>query len=478
MSYNWAYPYINKSFIKHIFEIGSRDCIDANDLATYFNCNVTAFECNPDGIIECKKNINTDRVTLIESAVSNVDGIVKFYPFDVTKYNNIGASSLFEIDFITNRATTDPDYGKRDIQSEIDVRSVRLDTFLQTNTSPDLICMDVQESELLVLEGLGERLKDVKYIITEASLTPTYKGGCDFFKLDSYLKSQGFQFIRTIEGTKFPTKTSSFSSLDILYERSGLSTFDVVIPAGPNDISMINANVSMVKKNVIGYRHIYIVTPIKDIHIDGAIVIQDYFSLDDIAKYHEKSDRNGWYLQQLLKLYAWKYIPDLLETYLVIDSDTFFVKPTTFMNGEKTLYAYGTEYHTPYFIHMKKLHPLLQRTMPYSGICHHMMFQTTYVKDLMELIEDYHGNTSEFWQIFLTQVDSTQIPYSGASEYELYFHYMFQFHPEIVSIRNLKWENSPSYVDSTYDFISWHWYSRDSNYRTFLTFLSECEANK
>lgn len=257
-----------------------------------------------------------------------------------------------------------------------------------------------------------------------------------------------------------------------------MSLFDVVIPAGPNDISMIHHNVSCVQKNVIGYRNIYIVTPVKDLKVNGATVIQDYFSIDDIAKYHGKSDRNGWYLQQLLKLYAWKYIPDLLERYLVIDSDTFFIKPTTFVTEEAALYAYGTEYHIPYFQHMKRLHPSFERTVTCSGICHHMLFQTKYLKELIKLVEDYHKNTSEFWQIFLIQVDPTQIPYSGASEYELYFHYVYHAHPEEALLRTLNWANSPSYIDPTYDFISWHWYSRDSNYRTFLTFLSECEASK
>jgi len=48
-------------------------------------------------------------------------------------------------------------------------------------------------------------------------------------------------------------------------------------------------------------------------------------------------------------------ITQLLDKYLVIDADTFFLKPTKFIENGKCLYNYGTEYEMPYFIHMKKL---------------------------------------------------------------------------------------------------------------------------
>ena len=50
-------------------------------------------------------------------------------------------------------------------------------------------------------------------------------------------------------------------------------------------------------------------------------------------------------------------IPDILDNYLVLDSDTIFLKPTTFFENNIPLYNYGTEYNLPYFIHMINLHP-------------------------------------------------------------------------------------------------------------------------
>jgi hypothetical protein len=54
-------------------------------------------------------------------------------------------------------------------------------------------------------------------------------------------------------------------------------------------------------------------------------------------------------------LYAGRVIPEILEKYLVIDSDTFFLKNVTFVENDKCLYNFGSDYHKPYFEHMFKL---------------------------------------------------------------------------------------------------------------------------
>ena len=62
--------------------------------------------------------------------------------------------------------------------------------------------------------------------------------------------------------------------------------------------------------------------------------------METVAKYHGKLTRNGWYLQQLLKLYAGLTIPNILENYLVVDSDVFFLKPIHFYEDGKFIYTY------------------------------------------------------------------------------------------------------------------------------------------
>lgn len=240
-----------------------------------------------------------------------------------------------------------------------------------------------------------------------------------------------------------------------------MTEFDIVIPVGPLDNSVINQQIPFTKKNIIGYRNIYIITSNKNYNFEGCITIGEDifpFSMETIQQFHGKRERNGWYLQQLLKLYAGKVIPDILDKYLVIDSDTFFIKPTSFIQDNKCLYNYGIEYHFPYFEHMRKLHPSLYKNdKTKSGICHHMIFETKYINKLFKIVENEHND--KFYNIFLKNV----IDYdkSGASEYEIYFNYMLKYHKNHIIIRALKWENLPYLpIKSNYDYVSVHWYLR------------------
>jgi len=241
--------------------------------------------------------------------------------------------------------------------------------------------------------------------------------------------------------------------------------FDIVIPLGKNDIDIIREQIIYTKRNVIGYRNIYIITNMDfNLSLDGCIIIDENsfpFTKSTVASVHGVNDRNGWYLQQLLKLYAGIVIPGVLDRYLVIDADTFFLKPTQFIENDKCLYNYSGENHLPYYEHMAKMIPGLIKTYPdKSGICHHMMFETKWLRELFQKIETIHGDF--FFNCFLRFV--TDIYNSGASEYELYFHYMCQFHNDEISIRKLKFVDAPvkhkTYLNanSTYDYASYHWY--------------------
>jgi FkbM family methyltransferase len=203
-------PFSNyiKGDIKTIFELGSRDLLDSIHLAKFYNLSeVYAFECNPDGIYECRKNmaqldnITKSRVHLIEKAIHTENSEVVFYPFDVNKYNNIGASSMFKIDF-SGRPPHEEDiywaqFGAGFVQKEIKVEGIRLDKFCidKNIKNIDLICMDLQGYELEALKSLSELISNVKYIITECSFISTYVGGCSFDELYSYLKIFGFEFV-------------------------------------------------------------------------------------------------------------------------------------------------------------------------------------------------------------------------------------------------------------------------------------------
>jgi FkbM family methyltransferase len=248
-------------------------------------------------------------------------------------------------------------------------------------------------------------------------------------------------------------------------EHSLNNIFDIVIPVGPNDIEIIEKQLEYTKKNIIGYRNIYLISYDSSIYFEDCITIDENifpFNIYTVEKNYGKSKRNGWYLQQLLKLYAGIVIKDILDKYLVIDSDTFFLTPTTFIEDNKCLYDYGFEYHKPYFYHMEKLNKMFIKVdNNKSGICHHMIFEIKYIKEIIKIVEDEHKDL--FYNVFFKSVDESNFESSGASEYEIYFNYILKNHNENITIRKLKGCNTNILFDSNnsnYDYISYHWYSR------------------
>jgi len=193
---HWSYvhpklqAFIDSSFIKIIVEAGSRDCLDAIKLRQYYKgSTVYAFECNPESIEVCKKNIKGTDIILIKKAVSNKNGKAKFYAtdMDLSTDKNIGASSLL---FHRNQKTY--------IQKQIEVDTIRLDTWMNEIgiEEIDLLCMDLQSAEPLALEGLGEKIHTIRYIISEVATVSYYHG--DILKLEFLKLMEGYGFIPLI----------------------------------------------------------------------------------------------------------------------------------------------------------------------------------------------------------------------------------------------------------------------------------------
>jgi len=227
MSYFDFLHKINKGQVKTIFELGSRDLIDAIKLVNHFeDSKIYAFECNTDCLIECNKNFNNlnedtkKRLFLIDNAVSITNGPVTFYPFDLQKYNNMGASSMLKIDF-SLRDTSDPDYNLSNPQKEITVNGIRLDTFMYDNKieNIDLLCIDLQGYELNAIKSLGDSLHSVKYLITECSIQSTYTGGATFKELNEYLSKYNFKYVSSNKfGETYPNLSlTGFSEFDALF---------------------------------------------------------------------------------------------------------------------------------------------------------------------------------------------------------------------------------------------------------------------
>lgn len=83
-----------------------------------------------------------------------------------------------------------------------EIQVVRLDSFLQKHEKVHLLKLDVQGFELNALEGCGDQLQRVKYILLEVSNHHGYKEAALYYELDAYLRSKGFQIADLFPGIK------------------------------------------------------------------------------------------------------------------------------------------------------------------------------------------------------------------------------------------------------------------------------------
>lgn len=255
---------------------------------------------------------------------------------------------------------------------------------------------------------------------------------------------------------------------------------DVVIPCHKKDHRKLRLVISGITKNVYNVNRIIVISDRR--FTDEAEWFDEKkfpFSKQDIVNEivssnpqglssgnfisGNKISRVGWIFQQLLKLYAPFVIPKISENVLVVDADTIFLHPVKFQRRSgAALFNPGDEYNVPYFIHMNKLIPGLQRVFPkYSGISHHMLLQRCIVEDLFEVISEIHG--IEPWRAIVKFVDPNQV--SSVSEYEIYFNFAFS-RTNQLKIRHLKWLNAngnnlekvKEYKAEGYDYVSCHTY--------------------
>ena len=257
---------------------------------------------------------------------------------------------------------------------------------------------------------------------------------------------------------------------------------DVVIPATKKDIISLNDCIRGIKKFGKGIRRVIVISSMK--YTDEAEWYDEKgypFSKMDIAcqlnnenavqgqnYFLEPHSRCGWYYQQLLKLYAPYVIPGISSNVLVLDSDTIFLRPVEFIGKQAAgLFNPGTEYHKVYFEHMARLLPGYKKIYEaHSGISHHMLFQKPVLDDLFSVVENLHQ--IPFWKAFCQAVDPQHLRASGASEYEIYFNFVFA-HSQKVKIRKLNWLNAPpldilgkeqfkKYRKKGYHYVSCHKY--------------------
>jgi FkbM family methyltransferase len=159
MTNYWDERFLNKldRNINIVFEVGARYGDETLHLLNIFpNSLIYSFECNPNTLEICKKNLNNKKnIYFMPFGLGNKNEVLPFYSYID---NNDGASSFLKrIDCETTQKIT----GFMEIKKISDImKNHKIEKI-------DLLCMDVQGFELNILKGADEYLNKIKYVIME-----------------------------------------------------------------------------------------------------------------------------------------------------------------------------------------------------------------------------------------------------------------------------------------------------------------------
>ena len=181
--------HINKP-IKTIVEIGCNRYQYTYDLLKVYNPDIVyAFEGHPKCYDYCEKNITDPRLVFVPKAVCSYNGTTDFYGLGFTE--DTTCSSVYERVHL-----------KELQEPKITVSCTRLDTFFENknHTKIDLLCMDIQGSELSAMESLGEMIKDVDYIILELTNpgVVVHKDCPPYEEYINFFNKNGYEIVETI----------------------------------------------------------------------------------------------------------------------------------------------------------------------------------------------------------------------------------------------------------------------------------------
>jgi hypothetical protein len=80
------------------------------------------------------------------------------------------------------------------IQGKYKVSVQRFDKVFSDMDGPVLCKIDVEGAELMVLKGMGERIRSLDALIIETSMNSLYENGPDFDEIVRHMSEQGFSF--------------------------------------------------------------------------------------------------------------------------------------------------------------------------------------------------------------------------------------------------------------------------------------------
>lgn len=245
---------------------------------------------------------------------------------------------------------------------------------------------------------------------------------------------------------------------------------DFVIPCHSKDLSTLELCVNGVK-NISCHNKIYLISE-NNLNIENTIFIPQneydkFVTIDKIKNEYIKRnsiyiDRASWIYQQFLKILSFRVIDNLTKSFVLLDSDTIFLKDVDF-NENFFYYSIADEYYLPYLQTIKTLLGV-DDNIGFSTINHHMIFNKLKVEMMINDIENKFNNN--FVDVVLSVIDYNEL--SSLSEWDLYANYMILNHNNLCIHRQLKWkdipfipnENDLENFKNDYDFVSCHAWMR------------------
>lgn len=170
-----------------VYEVGSRDGHDGVELAKRIKfkgenrlwdlAKIVLFECNPPQADYIRRHYPYAK--LYEAAAWNKNGKITFNQFD-GNIDEIGSSSI--------RDDWQPTIKKR---KKITVQAIRLDGVIPPNEQIDIMKIDVEGCTWEVLQGLGDRLHNVRVYHLETETKTSTK------KITEFMQANGYELYTT-----------------------------------------------------------------------------------------------------------------------------------------------------------------------------------------------------------------------------------------------------------------------------------------
>jgi FkbM family methyltransferase len=173
-----------------IVEVGTRDGDDANYLYKALNGNkVIAIDANPIAV-----DLTRSRYPWMDvqyAAASDKEGSVTFNQVNSPNKEIMGTSSIFS----KNQSVSPSPQEYEGLINQIEVPTTRMDTILKDQVDIDVVKIDTEGYTWQVLQGFGDRLKDVKLFHLETEQSSVHKDHVTTEKVLEFMQENGFALV-------------------------------------------------------------------------------------------------------------------------------------------------------------------------------------------------------------------------------------------------------------------------------------------